>query len=118
VKNIAVGRLVTDFCKGCAHTKFCGEGIYALRAGVDGVFKPCLLRTDQYTAIDNGRSGVVAGAPAQSPVVQPSDAAKVSAYSRAAAGTPQLTYKMQILRAIDTMVGDWKNAFYMNGAPQ
>ena len=29
------GRLVTDFCAGCAHERRCGEGIYGVRVGVD-----------------------------------------------------------------------------------
>jgi len=52
VKNVAEGRLRTDFCKGCAYEAKCGEGIYGLRVGVDGVFKPCLLRRDKFKNVD------------------------------------------------------------------
>ena len=52
VKNVASGRLVTDFCKGCLHKDQCGEGIYGLRIGVDALIKPCLLRRDRYRPID------------------------------------------------------------------
>lgn len=48
VKNIARGRLATDFCDGCDHINACGEGVYGIRVGVDGVFKPCLLRKDRF----------------------------------------------------------------------
>jgi molybdenum cofactor biosynthesis enzyme MoaA len=37
VKNIGNGRLRTDYCNGCSHQKTCGEGIYALRSGPDGL---------------------------------------------------------------------------------
>jgi cyclic pyranopterin phosphate synthase len=47
VKNIAEGRLETEMCTGCAHREACGEGVYALRVGVDGYFKPCLLAREQ-----------------------------------------------------------------------
>lgn len=56
VKNIAAGRLRTDFCRGCLHKSQCGEGIYGLRLGVDGIMKPCLLRKDRYRDIDPARS--------------------------------------------------------------
>ena len=55
VKNVARGRLRTDFCRGCQHESSCGEGIYGLRLGVDGLFKPCLLRQERFTAIDPER---------------------------------------------------------------
>ena len=48
VKNIAEGRLRTDFCRGCLHEPACGEGIYDLRVGVDGLVKPSLLRTSRW----------------------------------------------------------------------
>ena len=51
VKNIAEGRLVTDFCGGCTHADACGEGIYGLRVGVDGLWKPCLLRTERFVPV-------------------------------------------------------------------
>lgn len=55
VKNIARGRLRTEFCHACPHEAACGEGIYGLRLGVDGLFKPCLLRRERYTPIDTSR---------------------------------------------------------------
>lgn len=36
-------------CNGCAKRNECGEGVYALRSGVDGVWKPCLLNHDLNT---------------------------------------------------------------------
>lgn len=48
IKNVARGRLMTDFCSGCEHRSRCGEGIYGLRVGVDGLWKPCLLRQDRF----------------------------------------------------------------------
>lgn len=56
VKNVARGRLRTEFCAGCRHESACGEGIYGLRLGVDGLFKPCLLRRERFTPIDTERS--------------------------------------------------------------
>jgi len=50
VKNVARGRLRTSYCDGCTHAASCGEGIYGLRLGPDGLFKPCLLRADKYRA--------------------------------------------------------------------
>jgi hypothetical protein len=52
VKNIAEGRLRTDFCRGCLHEAGCGEGIYGLRIGVDALIKPCLLRKDRWSELD------------------------------------------------------------------
>ncbi len=52
VKNIAAGRLQTDFCRGCLVKPQCGEGIYGLRVGVDGIVKPCLLRRDRHRPLD------------------------------------------------------------------
>jgi cyclic pyranopterin phosphate synthase len=52
VKNVAAGRLHTDFCTGCQHRSQCGEGIYGLRIGVDGIMKPCLLRRERFSTID------------------------------------------------------------------
>jgi cyclic pyranopterin phosphate synthase len=52
IKNVGKGRLVTDFCKSCHHHDKCGEGIYALRSGVDGVWKPCLLNKQGFESID------------------------------------------------------------------
>jgi len=51
IKNVGRGRLVTDFCKGCKNFSKCGEGIYALRSGVDGIWKPCLLNHDKHETI-------------------------------------------------------------------
>jgi cyclic pyranopterin phosphate synthase len=51
IKNIAAGRLMTDFCRGCPHVARCGEGIYGLRVGVDGAWKPCLLRHERFTRV-------------------------------------------------------------------
>ena len=51
LKNIARGRLRTDFCDGCAQEHLCGEGIYALRGGVDGWWKQCLLRQERFEPI-------------------------------------------------------------------
>ena len=48
VKNVARGRLRTSFCDGCSHVDACGEGIYGLRLGPDGLWKPCLLRAERY----------------------------------------------------------------------
>jgi molybdenum cofactor biosynthesis enzyme MoaA len=52
VKNIGQGRLQTDYCNGCKHQKTCGEGIYAMRSGPDGIWKPCLLNHEKFSAID------------------------------------------------------------------
>jgi cyclic pyranopterin phosphate synthase len=51
VKNIARGRLHSGFCDGCRHRARCGEGIYGLRVGVDGLWKPCLLRGDAFRPV-------------------------------------------------------------------
>ncbi len=56
VKNIADGRLVTDFCGGCPHARHCGEGVYGVRVGVDGLWKPCLLRRERFGRVDSARS--------------------------------------------------------------
>lgn len=56
VKNIAAGRLRTDFCRGCLHQGECGEGIYGLRIGVDGLVKPCLLRRDRHRPVARDRT--------------------------------------------------------------
>jgi molybdenum cofactor biosynthesis enzyme MoaA len=55
VKNIATGRLETDFCRGCLVKPQCGEGIYGVRVGVDGIVKPCLLRRDRHRPLERGR---------------------------------------------------------------
>ncbi len=52
VKNIARGRLSTDFCRGCQLADTCGEGIYGVRVGVDGIWKPCLLRKERFCAVE------------------------------------------------------------------
>ena len=57
VKNIARGRLATTFCDGCAHLSTCGEGIYGLRVGVDGVWKPCLMRQDRFRPVTRPSAG-------------------------------------------------------------
>ena len=54
IKNVAQGRLMTDFCGGCAHRGQCGEGIYGLRVGVDGLWKPCLLRRERFEPVLSG----------------------------------------------------------------
>jgi cyclic pyranopterin phosphate synthase len=54
IKNVARGRLKTDFCRGCLQAGQCGEGIYGLRMGVDGVMKPCLLRRDRFRPLAEG----------------------------------------------------------------
>lgn len=51
IKNVARGRLRTDFCRGCLQAGQCGEGIYGLRIGVDGLVKPCLLRRERFTPL-------------------------------------------------------------------
>jgi len=51
IKNIGNGRLITDFCNSCKHINQCGEGIYALRSGVDAIWKPCLLNKTGYEPI-------------------------------------------------------------------
>ncbi len=48
IKNVARGRLRTDYCRGCLQRDRCGEGIYGLRIGVDGIVKPCLLRRERF----------------------------------------------------------------------
>jgi hypothetical protein len=53
VKNVADGRLRTTFCAGCPHDDACGEGIYGLRVGVDGLWKPCLLRRERFWRVDD-----------------------------------------------------------------
>ncbi len=52
IKNIARGRMRTQFCEGCSHTDTCGEGIYGLRIGIDGWMKPCLLRKEKWNRIN------------------------------------------------------------------
>ncbi|KAG2393988.1 hypothetical protein C9374_003752 [Naegleria lovaniensis] len=51
IKNIGRGRLRTDYCNGCRFSSQCGEGIYAMRSGVDGLFKPCVLNSDKFIPI-------------------------------------------------------------------
>lgn len=82
IKNISQGRLRTDFCEGCSYQAQCGEGIYGLRLGVDGIIKPCLLRKEKYSLLDKSEP-----------------------------------YEAQILRAVHAMIGDWKNARFVSGAP-
>lgn len=52
IKNIAKGRMFTSFCQDCQHQKKCGEGIYGVRVGVDGIWKPCLLRREKFNPVD------------------------------------------------------------------
>lgn len=54
IKNIARGCLKTEFCVGCAARKRCSEGIYALRVGTDGWWKPCLLRPEGFRPVEQG----------------------------------------------------------------
>ena len=54
IKNIGRGRLQTSFCEGCSHRRSCGEGIYGVRVGVDGLWKPCLLRRERFKAVERG----------------------------------------------------------------
>lgn len=54
IKNIGRGRLQTSFCEGCSHRRSCGEGIYGVRVGVDGLWKPCLLRRERFMAVERG----------------------------------------------------------------
>ena len=57
IKNIGRGRLVTDYCKNCKHFNKCGEGIYALRSGVDALWKPCLLNQEKYEKMEGLEDG-------------------------------------------------------------
>ena len=52
VKNIARGRLLTEYCAGCPYEKICGEGIYGLRVGTDGIWKPCLLHKEKFSRVE------------------------------------------------------------------
>lgn len=56
VKNVGQGRLRTDLCDGCPHEGSCGEGVYGVRVGVDGIWKPCLLRSDAYLPVRRDQS--------------------------------------------------------------
>lgn len=56
IKNIARGRLRTDYCRGCLQAGQCGEGIYGLRVGVDGLMKPCLLRRERFRPLRDDAS--------------------------------------------------------------
>jgi molybdenum cofactor biosynthesis enzyme MoaA len=85
VKNIAAGRLVTDFCRGCLHKNQCGEGIYGLRIGTDALIKPCLLRRERYRPVD------------------PTN--------------PHNDLRAQLLATVHAMVGDWRTARFVTGAP-
>lgn len=51
IKNVGNGKLITDYCKDCKYLLQCGEGIYGLRVGVDGIWKPCLLNKEKYESI-------------------------------------------------------------------
>jgi molybdenum cofactor biosynthesis enzyme MoaA len=51
IKDIGKGKLFTSFCTECQHKNFCGEGIYGLRVGVDGLWKPCLLNKEKFVPI-------------------------------------------------------------------
>ncbi len=82
IKNIGRGRLQTGFCDGCSHQRSCGEGIYGVRVGVDGLWKPCLLRRERFSAVSTEHS-----------------------------------YTEQIRTVIASMIGDWEQARYQEGAP-
>jgi molybdenum cofactor biosynthesis enzyme MoaA len=82
VKNIAAGRLVTEYCRGCLHKSQCGEGIYGLRIGTDALIKPCLLRRERYRPVD-----------------------------------PTGDLAAQLLATVHAMVGDWRAARFVTGAP-
>ena len=56
VKNIARGRPETDFCSGCTYKEKCGEGIYGLRVGIDGLWKPWLLRHERFRSVTQEES--------------------------------------------------------------
>ena len=56
VKNIARGRLEPDFCSVCTYKEKCGEGIYGLRVGIDGLRKPCLLRHERFRSVTQEES--------------------------------------------------------------
>lgn len=57
IKNIGQARLETDYCNGCKYEKQCGEGIYALRSGVDALWKPCLLNKDKFEKMNKDEQG-------------------------------------------------------------
>lgn len=98
IKNVAAGRLVTDFCGGCKHAATCGEGMYALRVGVDGVWKPCLLRQERFAA-----------------VLPPA-----ADLPRSSGGVSEMdgSYEAQVLRLVGAMVGDASRTWYREGAPE
>ena len=52
IKDVSKGSLRTDYCRACSYDKLCGEGIYGLRFGNDGIWKPCLLRKEEYQRRD------------------------------------------------------------------
>ncbi len=56
VKDIGKGKLFTSFCRGCRYRKLCGEGIYGLRVGVDGIWKPCLLNREEFIPVSESES--------------------------------------------------------------
>jgi len=46
IKNYNEKKLYTKMCKKCRYIDICGEGIFVLRVDPEGVFRPCLLRSD------------------------------------------------------------------------
>jgi len=92
VKNVAAGRLATSFCGGCRHASVCGEGMYALRVGTDGMWKPCLVNKEGYAAVE-----------------QPTSAAD---------GSADGVWERQILTQVSRMVGRWEEAHMRAGVPQ
>lgn len=97
VKNIARGRLRTSMCDGCTKRNECGEGVYALRSGVDGVWKPCLLDSSKLFPFKPRHGG-------QDGTTTPGEEEPRS-------------WEDQILDAIHTMVGgsSWE---FQTGAPR
>lgn len=56
VKDIGKGKLFSSYCRDCSYEKFCGEGIYGLRVGVDGLWKPCLLNKEKFVPFSESES--------------------------------------------------------------
>jgi GTP 3',8-cyclase len=54
VKDVSQGKLRTEYCLDCSYEKMCGEGIYGLRFGRDGIWKPCLLKKEGYRKSKKG----------------------------------------------------------------
>eukprot|EP00698_Gefionella_okellyi_P002011 TRINITY_DN11899_c0_g1_i2.p1 TRINITY_DN11899_c0_g1~~TRINITY_DN11899_c0_g1_i2.p1 ORF type:complete len:388 (-),score=47.56 TRINITY_DN11899_c0_g1_i2:31-1194(-) len=102
VKNIAKGRLFTDFCGGCKYQALCGEGMYAVRVGVDALWKPCLMRKERFSTV-------------QTKAAESTTTASTADGSQSAAVT---SYEDQILDIVHQMVGDWSRMRMVSGAPQ